>query len=151
MTWTNAQKRSVSVTMVSLGVMSGICACWRSVSVAVASSGVLFPPVGVHSFWVAQLCPYRADTLFHWGVTVVVSSMAMPELPQNSSISSNFQSPRLASLLACAAGITAGVDDVSAMPFNRLDWRRCLPVLQELQQALMTYQPCRPGCEEIRH
>ena len=41
--------------------------------------------------------------------------MAMLELVQNSWISSNVQPPRLASLLACAAGTTAGVDDVSAV------------------------------------
>ena len=103
--------------MSSSGVMSRICACWHSVSVTVASSGVLFPHVGVHSFWVARFCPYRADILFSWGVTVVVCSMAMLELVQNSWVSVKVRSPQLASLLACAAGTTAaGVDDVSAVP-----------------------------------
>ena len=96
--------------------MSGICACWRSVSVAVASSGVLFPPVGVRFFWAAIFFPYREDTLFRWGVTVVVCSMAMLELVQNSWVSVKVRLPRLAWLLACAAGTIAGVDDVSAVP-----------------------------------
>ena len=121
MTWTSAQTRSGSLTMAFSGAMSGICARWRSVSVTVVSSGVLFPPVGVHSFLVARFFPYRADTLFSWGITVVVCSIATLELVQNSWISLKTQSPPLASLLACAvlacaAGTTAGVDHVSAVP-----------------------------------
>ena len=49
-------------------------------------------------------------------VTVVMCSMAMLELVQNSWVSVKVRSPRFASLLACAAGTTAGVDDVSAVP-----------------------------------
>ena len=111
MTWTSAQKRSVSVTMAFSGVASGICACWRSVSVAVASSGVLFPPVDVHSFWVAIFCPYRGF-VFRWCVAVVVCSMAMLEFVPNPWVSVKARSPRLALFLACAAGTAAGVDDI---------------------------------------
>ena len=74
---------------------------------------MFFPPVGVPSLAVAIFCPYRADNVFRWGVTVVVCSMAMLELMQNSWVSVKVRSPRLASLVACAAGTTAGVDDIS--------------------------------------
>ena len=123
MIWTSAQKRSVSVTMASSGVMSGIRAFWHSVPVTVAYSGVLFPRVNVHSFWIARFCPYRADALFRWGVTDMVRSMVMSS-----------RGRIIGSLQRC----------------NRVDWRRRLHVLQLLQLALMTYQPYRPRGEEMR-
>ena len=109
MTRTSAQTPFVSVTMAFSGVMSGICACCRSVSVAVVVSVVLFAPVGVDSFGVAIFCPYHADTPSRWGVTVVVRSLMMMELVQNSQVSVKVWSPRMAPLLAYAAATTAGV------------------------------------------
>ena len=110
MAWTNAQKGSVSVTMSSFKVMSGIGACWRSVFVAVASSDTFLLPLGVHS--VAVFCPYRADSLFRWAVTAVVCFMAMLELMQIPWVSDKLRSFRLASYIACDAGTTAVVDDI---------------------------------------
>ena len=122
MTWTSAQKRSVSVTVASSGVMSGICACWRSVSVIVASLGVFFRSVSVHSFWAATYVhtmriPFFVGALPSWSAPWRCRSWR-----------------RILGALSRS---------------SRLDWRRCLPVPQKLKQALMMYQSCRPGCDEI--
>ena len=119
MTWTCEQKRSVSVTVASLGVMFRIFPSWRSVSVTLSSSGVLFPPVSVKLILFSRACLYRLDNLFCWGVAVAVCSMAMLELAQNSWISFKIHSPHLALPPACAAGTTAGVfDDISTLPLR---------------------------------
>ena len=108
MTWTSAITGSVSVIISSSNVMSGICACWRSVSVEGASSSVFFPPVGVHTFAVSISGLYCADNPFRWDVTFVVCSMAMLELMPKSWVSVEVRLLRLASLDAYAAETESG-------------------------------------------
>ena len=94
--------------MFFLGVVAGICACWRSASVGGASSGVFFLPVGEHTFAVSISSPYCADIPFRWDVTFVVCSMAMLELLQKLWVSVKVRSLRLASLDAYAAETNSG-------------------------------------------
>ena len=65
--------RSVSSTISVSGAQSWICAHWHSVSATVESSGVLLPPLSVHPFLAAGVCPSCLDTPVCWGIVIVVS------------------------------------------------------------------------------
>ena len=97
-------------------MMCGSCLLWHSVSVTAASSGVLFPPVGVHSLLGVTFCSYLSDAPFCWRVTGVVYSIAMMELEHDCCISVRAHSRCLASALNGAAKATAIGDGVSAVP-----------------------------------
>lgn len=123
MTLTNARNRSVSVTLASSGLMPSNCARYRSVSKRIASSGVLFPRDSM-----PPVChPFVSQNLVHTS-RVPSSVRALPWW--------------------CAKWrCRIYVEHNPCIFFIRLDWRRCLTVLQKLQQALIVYLPCCPGRE----